>query len=188
MFIGDFCGFLQRCLHSQPLSVLEMGCGCGVAADGVIPFLSRLQPASVPRFTLVDVDPNAVAVVAERWSSNDRVFAYVATSDMLGGSFDLVYYFLSLHHIEDIEAELCSARRLLADGGMLCVCDFEPGGNPYHLYDYSPHDGLHRSDVSRLIVSQSFRLCRSEIISQLPSSRHDGESYPLWAIAAYMEM
>lgn len=182
--VGDFCSFLSRTLLSPPHMVLEIGCGRGVAADRLIPYLSSLVAPEMFKVTLADVDPHVVGFVASQWRHDSRVNAVVAATDAIVGDFDLVYYFLSLHHIENTEVEIMSARRLLTKGGMLCICDFEPGAVPFHQYDVCPHDGLPCAEIVRLFSRQGLSAVCSEVISLLPSPRQDDECYPLWAVAA----
>lgn len=91
--IGDaFSKFIRESLYVPCKSMLEVGCGYGIAST----FTRELTE----HLTLLDVDEKAVNYQKNRYKTDSGVFVYKRTKESFTGLFDIVYYFLSLHHIE----------------------------------------------------------------------------------------
>ncbi len=152
-------------------AMLEVGCGHGVAA-GYMRSLAR-------RLTLIDVDKTAIATLDGRWPGDKNVAIKQCDILAVQGSFDVIYYFLSLHHITNTVAELSAARRLLLrPSGQLLICEYEPvPGKPFHKNDYSPHDGFSHEE---LIIAASQSGISVSGIYDIATLPHYGTAYNVY--------
>ena len=147
------------CKHmkcSKPM-ILEIGCGYGVASTYMWQIADCL--------TLTDTDAKAIDYISSPTNGKDNILAKCMSSDQIEGKFDVVYYFLSLHHISDIKAELKEAKRLLAEDGQLIICDYRP--DPHYLmhqHDSVPHEGFEINELMEKISCNGFHI---QAISEL---------------------
>lgn len=80
--------------------------------------------------TGVDISPGMLRhgqVKVDKARLNDRVMLHVADGTSLSfpdGSFDAVMVAFGVRNFEDLEKGLSEMRRVLADGGLLCVLEF----------------------------------------------------------------
>jgi len=99
--------------------VMEIGCGSGY---GTLLILNRFGAATVDA---VDLDPRAVAAAQRRLSPyGQRVKASVGSATDLktavgatDASYDAVFDFAIIHHVEDWRAALAEVSRVLRPGG-----------------------------------------------------------------------
>lgn len=108
--IDDIAG---RHLPAQGAVVLDLGCGAG---RGVAWFEARR-----PAWTFLGVDP----IPAE--PGRKPVLVGTANRIPLGdASVDMVYAYISLQHVGDIDGALAEIRRVLRPGGLFVVFDRNP--------------------------------------------------------------
>lgn len=96
--------------------VLEVGCGTGL-------LLGRVAPR-VKRAVGVDISAGMLSKALERGLS--AVQADAAALPFADASFDLVYSFKVLAHVEQIERALCEAARVTRPGGHLVLEFYNP--------------------------------------------------------------
>ncbi|HVX43190.1 MAG TPA: class I SAM-dependent methyltransferase [Mycobacteriales bacterium] len=103
-------------LPSPPATVLEVGCGRGALA-------AELQRRG---YAVTGVDPAPDSVAAAR----ARGVTVVAErfEEYGGGTFDVVLFTRSLHHVEDLAVTLDAALRHLAPGGAVVLEEFATDG------------------------------------------------------------
>lgn len=113
----------RRLLSSIPLEsardYLEVGCGSGAVTRLVAREL-RLQAIGI------DIDRDQIALAAAEASglANARFQVEDATRlPFADGSFDIALSFLTLHHIEDLEAAIREVARVLRPGGYFVYGD-----------------------------------------------------------------
>jgi len=117
----------DRLLGDRPLRILELGPGPGLLAEVV------LATCSIERYTLLDFSPPFLAMCRERLGrSVDYVEGDFTQPDwprLVEGPFDAVLAMQSVHelrHKRRVPALYAQIHSLLADGGMLIVCDHDP--------------------------------------------------------------
>ncbi|MDH4016574.1 MAG: class I SAM-dependent methyltransferase, partial [Actinomycetota bacterium] len=104
------------------MSALDVGGGTGR--------LSLLLADRVGSAVVTDPSAGMVQVARERIEGaglRDRLSVVQAdlTTDRLGGSFDVVWSSMALHHVQDLDGLLRSVAELLVDGGWLAVADLD---------------------------------------------------------------
>lgn len=130
-------GFYESVLNSigrMPSQALEVGCGYGLAASIFVENIDVLR--------LYDIDRTALEFV--RWKFGYKV---LALSELKYEREDaLIYFFLSLHHIDDYKTVLNNAiSHIERYGGAVAVCEFAPSDEyVFHRNEPSPYDGLRR--------------------------------------------
>jgi 2-polyprenyl-3-methyl-5-hydroxy-6-metoxy-1,4-benzoquinol methylase len=139
---------IEEVLDLNPrMSALDVGGGTG-----------RLSILLADRVgTVVVTDPSAgmVQVARERIEEaglSGRLSAHRAdlTTDRLGGSFDVVWSSMALHHVQDLEGLLRAVAGLLVDGGRLAIADLDEDPDGAFHADLADFDGHHGFDRERL--------------------------------------
>ncbi|MDA8017551.1 MAG: methyltransferase domain-containing protein [Thermoanaerobaculia bacterium] len=107
-------------------SVLEMGCGMGR--------FTHLLTERGFDVTAVDLSSDLLSVLGEEGDGRANTICCDAAEvhRHVEGPFDAVLGFFFLHHLENLEPTLCSARAVLRPGGKIAFC--EP--NAFHLPFY----------------------------------------------------
>ena len=138
------------------MSALDVGGGTGR--------LSLLLADRVGSAVVTDPSAGMVQVARERIEGaglSDRLSVVQAdlTTDRLGGSFDVVWSSMALHHVQDLDGLLRSVAELLVDGGWLAIADLDedPDG-AYHadITDFGGHHGFDRECLAERLVSAGF--------------------------------
>lgn len=141
----------------QSSRVLEYGAGTGLTAQALV--------GHVGAMTLADPSAGMRAVMEEKvaagtFPSDTRVWDLDLTRDEVPADrFDLIVTVLALHHIPEIDLVLTGFRRLLGDGGNLCIADLEhdPEGAFHQNVDhFHGHDGFRRDDLLARLESAGF--------------------------------
>lgn len=159
--VNSYC----PCYHH----ILDVGCGYGIATR----YIRRM----CHKMTLIDVSASAIRYQRDFWHHDHDVEIYCCTIELLEGYYDLIYYFLSLHHINDIKSELVKTRKLLAEDGELIICEIASvHDTPFHQNDIVPFDGFSPEQLSDIITQNGFRISRQEIIAKL---NKNGLSYDI---------
>ncbi|KKZ13451.1 MAG: SAM-dependent methlyltransferase [Candidatus Synechococcus spongiarum SP3] len=112
---------------SQPLHVLDAGCGSGVSSD----YLVHLNPEA--QVTALDISPKALAVARERLrrSGGEQRIHFHCMSLLEApslGRFQLINSVGVLHHMADPATGLAALAMALADGGILHLFLYADGG------------------------------------------------------------
>ncbi len=126
--------------------------------------LSILLADRVGSAVVTDPSAGMVQVARQRIEEaglSDRLSAVRAdlTTDRLGGSFDVVWSSMALHHVQDLDGLLRSLAELLVDGGQLAIADLDEdpdGAFHAHLADFDGHHGFHRERLVEQLVRAGF--------------------------------
>jgi ubiquinone/menaquinone biosynthesis C-methylase UbiE len=138
------------------MSALDVGGGTGR--------LSILLADRIGSVVVTDPSAGMVQVARQRIEEaglSDRLRAVQAdlTTDRLGGSFDVVWSSMAMHHVPDLDALLRSVAGLLVDGGRLAVADLEedPDG-AFHAdkADFDGHHGFQRTRLTQQLIHAGF--------------------------------
>lgn len=163
---------IALCISMPRPRILEVGCGYGIAATYVRQLAEKL--------TLIDVDAQAVEFMSHAWSMDKQVTVLQGTIQEVRGCFDIIYYFLSLHHIPAVEAELTKVRDLLSAGGQLFLCELLPiPGEVFHRGEYSPRDGFVPDELFEHLKS-----CHYDVVEfqNMTTISHNLSTYTIYLI------
>lgn len=139
---------------------LDVGCGYGVASEHMRLMCSKM--------TLIDTSQSAIDHQLHHWSQDEDVFISCGSIHSINGRFDLIYYFLSLHHIADTNAELAKARELLAKDGELVICEISATHEvPYHRNETVPYDVFIPNQLSHMLSEAGFAVVRKDAIARI---------------------
>jgi SAM-dependent methyltransferase len=109
---------------------LEVGCGEGR--------VSRDLAAHGHRVTAVDVSPTLVRLAQAADPQSIYLRSDAAALPFVAESFDLVVFYNSLMDVDDMDASVHEAARVLRTTGVLCVCVTHPMADAGH---FASHDG-----------------------------------------------
>lgn len=148
---------IEEALDLDPrMSAVDVGGGTGR--------LSILLANRVGSAVVTDPSAGMVQVAQERIEAaglSDRLRAVQAdlTTDRLGGSYDVVWSSLALHHVQDLDELLRSVATILVDGGQLAIADLDedPDG-AFHAdkADFEGHHGFNRERLSERLAHAGF--------------------------------
>lgn len=136
-----FCRYLFAARLARGKRVADLGCGAGYGAAELAKTAS-----SVAGF---DIAPEAVEFAASEYRIPTLSF-HIASAESIpepDGAFDLVVSFEVIEHLEDSEALVREARRLVSNNGQFVVStpnrDYyaesrsESGPNPFHVREFT---------------------------------------------------
>lgn len=129
------------------MTALDVGCGTGR--------LTILLADRIGSAVVTDPSAGMVQVARQRIEEaglGDRLRAVRAdlTTDRLGGSFDVAWSSMALHHVQDLDALLRSVAGLLVHGGRLAIADLDEDPDGAFHADLDDFDGHHGFDRERL--------------------------------------
>lgn len=129
------------------MSVLDVGGGTGR--------LSILLADRIGSAVVSDPSAGMVQVARQRIEEaglSDRLSAVQAdlATHRLGGSYDVVWSSMALHHVQDLDGLLRSVAEVIVDGGRLAIADLDQDPDGAFHADRADFDGHHGFDRERL--------------------------------------
>jgi SAM-dependent methyltransferase len=148
---------IEEVLDLDPrMRALDVGGGTGR--------LSILLADRVGSAVVTDPSDGMVQVARQRIEEaglGNRLTAVRAdlTTDRLGGTYDVVWSSMALHHVQDLDGLLRSVAGLLVDGGWLAIADLDedPDG-AFHadVADFDGHHGFNRGRLTAQLARAGF--------------------------------
>ncbi len=148
---------IEEALDLNPrMSALDVGGGTGR--------LSILLANRVGSAVVTDPSAGMIQIARQRIEQaalGDRLRAVRADliTDRLGGSYNVVWSSMALHHVPDLDGLLRSVAGLLVDGGQLAIADLDedPDG-AFHANnaDFDGHHGFDRERLTEQLVRAGF--------------------------------
>lgn len=158
--------------------MIEIGCGKGMAASFMYQKAKRLL--------LIDIDEKAVQQTKTHMSEHKNVEVRCMRSADLEDTFDLAYYFMSLHHIEDVDTELEQTKMLLNKDGKLFICDYIT--NPQysmHKHDKVPHEGFNKDELVNKLRTHGYNVVAVDYLTVMNRQIEENqERYQIFVIMA----
>lgn len=132
--------------------VADVGCGHGVS--------TILLAEQYPQSTFVGIDPHGPSITAARRLAAeagvaDRVAFTAGTADDLEETYDVIWFFDSLHDLGDPVAALKAANAHLADDGVVVLVEPFAHDDPANNMSDNPLAGLHYAASTLLCVPNS---------------------------------
>jgi len=97
------------------LNILDIGCGIGEEC--------RTFVAHGASATGIDPNPKVIEQAKDKGGGADYITGTTQSTDFETGSFDLIYFGYSLHHIPDMTGALEDAIRLVKPGGRIIILE-----------------------------------------------------------------
>lgn len=153
--------------------------------------IARMIAPEVESVILSDPDSTALDTAKELCREAGSENVDFINSDFLSihsvPPFDIILFFLSLHHIKDIESTFRHCRLLLKNQGLLIIGEFylENKAHPFHIHDTVPHNGFSVKELYALSASYGFTTKR---ISGFHTLIKNEINYPLFVLIAALEV
>lgn len=122
----------QDVLHGE---VLDFGCGRGVMGGRLVETARHVVFLDVAETMLVELS----ASLGERGYANFSLCRDLTTVRKC--RFDLINFFLSLHHVDDWRRVLETASGMLTENGVIAITELMPAARKFHR-EKVPHDGF----------------------------------------------
>ncbi len=159
-----------------PLSVrmeaMEYGCGTGLLALALAPFLASV--------TAVDSSPGMLDVLGRKARdagiTNVEARLLDLTQDaILGKRFHLVYSSMTLHHVGPVERLMKAFFDLLHSGGWIALADLDTEDGSFHQgAEGISHFGFDRAALERMLVKVGFVGPHTETAHMIQKEFPDG--------------
>lgn len=155
-------------------SILEVGCGEGMAAAYL------LQAAGM--LNLSDISEKAIEKVRERFKHFRNIRFYNHDISLINGAYDLIYYFLSFHHIPTPADHLSRIKSLLTADGNLVICElYSPEGKKFHIHDKVYKDAYSPEELSRLLLNNGLKIKAQKEVGVI---RHNDSPFSVYILQA----
>ena len=170
LFGSHFTSVALLSLLNPSLKILDIGCGIGNAASLIAPYVTEVVG--------IDRETTMLNEAKQRpdLTNNVTFIEGDATSlPMKNSSFDVAMFCLVLHHIEDINAAVREASRVLKDGGRVLIIDMQEHIHKEYKHTMGHvHLGFSESDMKTFATSAGLKLLnyhrlRPETASSGPS-------------------
>lgn len=164
--IGEL--FYNAVKSHQPFypRILDVGCGYGIA--------TRYMRHLCDKMSLIDISLSAIDSQRHIWENDENVDMSCGTIMSMDGQYDLIYYFMSMHHISDIAAELTKVKSLLTEEGELAICEIGSiFDTPFHQNESVPFDGFQLEYLSDILIKNGFIISNKERITKLEKNNLD---------------
>jgi len=154
---------------TSDMDVLDFGCGTGLLATELLPFVRSVTGADASAGMLKVLDRKITA----RSLANIRTA--LIGSDPLPGVYDLILCSLTLHHVEDVRTLLGDFHAMAAPGGLICLCDIDLDGGAFHENHAGVfHHGFERDNLGAIVEAAGFVGVESSTAMQLSRPGRDG--------------
>jgi ubiquinone/menaquinone biosynthesis C-methylase UbiE len=185
---ADVEAAILRLMESAPIdSLLDAGTGTGRMLELLAPHIRRGVG--------IDVSPEMLAIARDRLAGAHNcqvrladVYRLPFTAGTADQSFDAVLFHQVLHYLDDPQAAVADAARVLRAGGRMVIADFAPHALEF-LRDELAHRRLGFSDreVQAWFHAAGLKMVASEAIAPSSDATHPGAgklTVKLWVSVA----
>ncbi|MEI6899074.1 MAG: class I SAM-dependent methyltransferase [Bacteroidota bacterium] len=146
---------MKTLLLSKTMKAMEFGAGTGL--------LSYFLKDQFAEITLVDssIEMLKKASVKFEGQSNlhlETVYIDLEKEEYTGGTFDVIYSQMVLHHIKDVSLILKKFHRLLNPGGILAIADLYQEDGSFHDGDLNVHHGFDPEKLVTILRLMDFQV------------------------------
>lgn len=165
------------------MSALEYGAGTGITS-----FLLRDQ---LKEITLMDNSTEMVKVMDGKINAsqvkNMRAMNFdLENTDFNGGTFDLIFTQMVLHHVININNIIERFYRLLNKGGYLAIADLYTEDGSFHGDGFEGHLGFDIGKLSSILVKNNFHTVSHKecFIIDRKLSETESRQFPVFLLIA----
>lgn len=139
---------------NKNMTALEYGAGTGIT--------SFLLKDHLKKITLMDNSTEMVKVMnskieAAKVKNMTALDFDLEHNDYSGGTFDLIFTQMVLHHVKDIEAIIKKFSALLNPGGYLAIADLYEENGTFHGEGFTGHNGFNINKLSDILYKNSLK-------------------------------
>lgn len=165
---------------ASTMQVLEYGCGTGMVARALSPYVAKIMG--------IDTSPRMLEVLRQKAGEekigNIETLAHDLTEKPLPKTnFDLVMSSMTLHHIPDIEALLQQFVAALKPGGYLAVADLATEDGSFHEDNTGvAHHGINPETVRAILAKNGGQDIGIKVIHAIKKPQENGimREYPIF--------
>ncbi|HEX3044502.1 MAG TPA: class I SAM-dependent methyltransferase [Bacillota bacterium] len=166
----------------------EYGCGTGLLSFNL---QSRLK-----YITLGDNSPGMLSVVMQKIEkvkveNMTPILVDLAKDEMIDErKYDLIYTFMTLHHIEDIDKVFDAFTKMLNPRGYLCIIDLDKEDGSFHGDGFTGHNGFNRKELAEKLVNHGFGDLSCKTCFENIKKSKDGteRKYPLFLMVGQKQI
>ena len=139
---------------NKEMRALEYGAGTGIT--------SFLLKDLLKEITLMDNSTEMVKVMNDKISASQvknmsAINFDLENTDYNGGTFDLIFTQMVLHHVSDVNGILAKFHTLLNPGGYLAIADLYPEDGSFHGPETHVHMGFDTGILKSLLQKLGFK-------------------------------
>lgn len=158
---------------TQDMDVLDFGCGTGLVALSLQPFVHSVTGVDSSRGML---DVMAAKIEREKLATIRALYLDLDKGDTLSGQYHLIVSSMTLHHVREIEPLLALFHRIAVPGGYLAVADLDFEGGRFHGSSEGVfHFGFERESLRRSFAQVGFEEIRDRTAAEINKPDSDGE-------------
>ena len=168
---------------NKEMIALEYGAGTGIT--------SFLLKDLLKEITLMDNSTEMVKVMNDKISAShvknmSAMNFDLENTDYTGGTFDLIFTQMVLHHVVNINNIIERFYRLLNKGGYLAIADLYSEDGSFHGEGFDGHLGFDISKLSSILVKNNFHTISHKecFIIDRKISETESKQFPVFLLIA----
>jgi len=139
---------------NRDMTALEYGAGTGIT--------SFLLKDHLKKITLMDNSTEMVKMMNIKIEATkvENMLALdfdLEHNDYIGGTFDLIFTQMVLHHVNDIESIIKKFSSLLNPGGYLAIADLYEEDGSFHGEGFTGHKGFNIGKLSEILSKNGLK-------------------------------
>lgn len=177
---------LRSYLHPGiSMHAYEFGCGTGL--------LGYFLRNSFGSITLADSSEEMIKVLKEkiRMEQIENLHPLITdlqTDGIKPEAYDVLFTFMTLHHITDLETVVFKFYKMIKHSGYVCIADLVTEDGTFHenMENFDGHNGFERNFIEKLLKQTGFKIKLYKIFFKLTKTLNNGISreYPLFLLIA----
>jgi ubiquinone/menaquinone biosynthesis C-methylase UbiE len=180
VLVAEIKSLIQEKKYS---SAFEYGCGTGN--------LSLMLKDRFTNITMADSSKGMLDVLQEKLNKENVLHLNPLFLDLekesYAGSFDLIYTFMTLHHVKNLELVLQRFYEMLNTQGMLIIADLDKEDGSFHANQDEGyvHYGFKKTVMEQLLLNHGFKPDYYHIFYHIIKEREEvAKEYPVFIMSA----
>jgi 2-polyprenyl-3-methyl-5-hydroxy-6-metoxy-1,4-benzoquinol methylase len=165
------------------MRALEFGAGTGL--------LSFYMKDRFSEITLMDSSREMLNMAEQKMEAGDHariktLFINLETEEYQGGTYDIIFNQMVMHHIKDVRSILKKFYNMLTPGGVLAIADLYPEDGSFHDGSTDVHFGFDPGYLEEILHQLGFAQCKAEQCFVIPKEIAPGKfkEYPVFLLTA----